>query len=134
MKTRVTILFSLALALLAACGGAPAASVQPTTPPAADPPASTIDLDAGKMLFVATCAACHGPEGKGIENLGKDFTTSEYVNQASDSELLEFIKVGRAADDPLNSTGIIMPAKGGNASLSDDDLLAIIAYMRSIQQ
>jgi disulfide bond formation protein DsbB len=51
----------------------------------------------------------------------------------SDTELVEFIKVGRDPGDPANTTGIGMPAKGGNPSLDDDDILAILAYIGSLE-
>ncbi|MBE2194847.1 MAG: c-type cytochrome [Anaerolinea sp.] len=85
----------------------------------------------GERLFVA-CGACHGANAKGIPNLGKDLTASEFVTGLSDAELLTFIKTGRPIWDPLNTTGIDMPPKGGNPALSDDDILAIIAYIRSL--
>jgi disulfide bond formation protein DsbB len=88
----------------------------------------------GQELFTATCAACHGPAGEGVQGLGKDVTTSAFIAGETDQELVDFIKVGRDPSDPLNTTGIGMPAKGGNPSLSDEDLLDIVAFIRSIQQ
>ena len=88
----------------------------------------------GQELFTATCAACHGPAGQGVQGLGKDVTTSAFIAGETDQELVDFIKVGRDPSDPLNTTGIGMPAKGGNPSLSDEDLLDIVAFIRSIQQ
>ena len=81
-----------------------------------------------------TCGACHGPEGKGVTGLGKDMTHSEFIAEKTDAELLEFIKVGRAPDDPLNTTGVLMPPKGGNPALTDQQLMDIIAYVRSIHE
>lgn len=85
----------------------------------------------GERLFVA-CGACHGANAKGIPNLGKDLTASEFLAGLSDADLLTFIKTGRPIWDPLNTTGIDMPPKGGNPALSDDDILAIIAFIRSL--
>jgi disulfide bond formation protein DsbB len=47
---------------------------------------------------------------------------------------MAFIKTGRPASDPLNTTGVDMPPKGGNPALSDQDLADIIAFIRSIHQ
>lgn len=91
------------------------------------------DAEAGKKHF-ATCAGCHGPDGKGLPNLGKDLTASVFVTGKTDAELVEFLKVGRAADAPDNTTHVAMPPKGGNPALSDDDLLDVVAYVRTIQQ
>lgn len=113
--------------VLSACGGGSA----PTEPPPA--PASAGDPARGEELFV-TCAACHGPNGEGVEGLGKDMTASEFIASKSDDELVEFIKVGRAPDDPLNTTGVAMLPKGGNPALSDEDLYDIVAYIRTLQK
>ena len=92
------------------------------------------DATAGKDLFTKTCSACHGPAGEGIEGLGKDMTTSEFIAGKTDVGLLEFIKVGRDPGDPLNTTGIAMLPKGGNPALTDENLTDIIAFIRSIQK
>lgn len=90
------------------------------------------DAGHGKEIFVA-CAACHGPDGKGVPNLGKDLTTSTFAKGLTDAELVAFLKVGRDATDPLNTTGVAMPPKGGNPALTDDDLLDIVAYVRELE-
>ena len=91
------------------------------------------NVDKGKTLF-ATCAACHGANGEGVTGLGKPFTTSEFITSKTDAELVEFLKVGRAVDDPLNTTGVAMPPKGGNPALSDQDLLDLVAFIRTLHQ
>ena len=48
--------------------------------------------------------------------------------------MLEFVKVGRPTGDPLNTTGVDMPPKGGNPALSEEDLYDIVAYIRAIHQ
>lgn len=93
----------------------------------------TPDLDKGKQLFLQVCAACHGPDAKGLPNLGRDLTNSKFIAEKNDQELLEFVKVGRSPTDPLNTTGIPMPPKGGNPALTDEDILHIIAYIRTLQ-
>ena len=87
----------------------------------------------GKQLFLQVCAACHGPDAKGLPNLGKDLTNSKFIAEKTDEELLQFVKVGRSPTDPLNTTGIAMPPKGGNPALSDEDIRHIIAYIRTLQ-
>jgi len=115
---------------LAACGGSSAAPEveEPTATPV---PAG--DAVAGETQYSQTCVACHGIGGEGIDGLGKPFTTSEFLRENSDQEMLEFIKVGRPSGDPLNTTGIDMPAKGGNPALTDEQILDIIAYIRTLQ-
>ncbi len=88
----------------------------------------------GKILFDQTCSACHGMDGKGLPNLGKNLTTSSFVKSESDDELIEFIKKGRPVDDPLNTTHVAMPPLGGNPSLKDQQIKDIIAYMRKLNK
>jgi len=65
--------------------------------------------------------------------LGNDLTTSDFVKDLSDEELLIFIAAGRNADDPQSKTGVDMPPKGGNPGLSDSDLAHIVAYLRALE-
>jgi disulfide bond formation protein DsbB len=57
---------------------------------------------------------------------------SAFVNSRSDDQLLAFLQTGRPVTDPLNTTGVLMPPRGGQASLTDRDLLNVIAYLRSL--
>jgi disulfide bond formation protein DsbB len=68
-----------------------------------------------------------------MPGLGKDMTTSEFIGSKSDTELVEFIKLGRALDDPLNTTGVPMPPMGANPALTDDELMAIVQFIRSLR-
>jgi disulfide bond formation protein DsbB len=97
-------------------------------------PVSTGDAAAGEPLFNSTCSACHGPDAKGMPNLGKDLTTSEFLKERSDAEMLDFVLIGRTAGDPLNDTGVDMPPRGGNPALSNDDIYDIIAYLRTLEE
>lgn len=116
---------SLALGL-AACGGGAAPTPAPAGPVG--------DAAKGQALFISTCSACHGPAGTGVAGLGKDLTTSAFMAEQSDAELLAFIKAGRPASDPLNTTGVDMPPRGGNPALTDQDLADIISFLRSIRK
>jgi len=44
------------------------------------------------------------------------------------------LKEGRPSGHELNTTGVDMPPKGGNPSLTDEDPSAVVAYLRSINQ
>ncbi|GAB4580561.1 MAG: hypothetical protein Fur0022_33030 [Anaerolineales bacterium] len=122
MKTKLFFLISFFLMfLLTACGGSAA---QPTP---------IGDATAGKAKFESTCIACHGVDGKGMPNLGKDLTTSEFVKTTSDLDLVAFITQGRPPGDPANTTGVDMPPKGGNPALTEDDLKNIVSYLRTLQ-
>ncbi len=137
-----TVLVVVVVAL-AACGGSttPVPARVTDAPKATDAPKPTEppktaagDPVAGKKVYDTACVACHGPDATGITGLGKSWVTSEFVKSQTDAQLLDFIKKGRLASDPANTTGVDMPAKGGNPALNDADLNNIIAYMRSINK
>jgi disulfide bond formation protein DsbB len=118
---RATFFFPLlaAAALLAACGGAA--------------PAPFGDSVAGKAAFTSTCVPCHGADAKGVTGLGKNLTTSEFLHGQTDEQMLAFLQTGRPASDPLNTTGVDMPPRGGNPVFTDPDLQNIVAYLRTLQ-
>jgi disulfide bond formation protein DsbB len=88
----------------------------------------------GAKVFASTCIACHGKDARGLPNLGKDLVASTFVRGLDDDGLLAFIKRGRNPGDPANTTKLDMPARGGNPALTDDDLLDVIAFVRSLQK
>lgn len=88
-------------------------------------------VDEGASLFSGRglCNACHGPQGKGIPNLGADLTDDEWLHSdGSFAGILETIVKGVSPDK--SSTGTVMPPKGGS-SLSDEQLKAVAAYVWS---
>lgn len=100
-------------------------------------PAASAALDpaavkAGRTIFLTVCAACHGPKATGLKGLGKPLIGSVFFNGHSDDELLAFLQRGRPVTDPLNTTGVTMPARGGRPTLTDTDLQHVIAYIRSL--
>jgi disulfide bond formation protein DsbB len=125
MKFRLLTLLTLLVLsglLMAACGGG-----------AAPTPTPRGDAVAGKTKFESTCSACHGPDAKGIVGLGKDLTTSEFAKGKTDDELVAFVTKGRDPTDPLNTTGVAMPPRGGNPALTDNDLYDIVRYVRTLE-
>ena len=132
MKRRhlhVWILCVILVGGLAACGGQDTGGEVTT-----GTGYSSETIRQGESLYQQTCLACHGPDGKGLPSLGKDLIASEFVDNSSDDELLTYVLEGRAADAPDNTTGVAMPPKGGFEFLTDEDILKIIAYIRSIQE
>ncbi|MEE2663485.1 MAG: c-type cytochrome [Myxococcota bacterium] len=121
------------LGLWAQAPESPTAGIQTAVPTeATSVPTQAAGPPDGKALFGVTCTACHGPAGKGVPGLGKDMTNSAFIDGLSDSELADFIEQGRAADDPLNTTGVAMPPNGLNTALSADDRMAIARFIRSL--
>ncbi len=129
-----------ALLLSTACGGGaaptskPAAQSGATSAPAKPAAAAAGDPAKGKTLYDGTCSSCHGPDAKGLPNLGKDITTSAFVKSETDAQLVAFIKTGRPASDPANTTKVDMPPKGGNPTLTDAQILDIVAYVRTVNK
>jgi cytochrome c oxidase subunit 3 len=91
------------------------------------------DLERGKAIALETCASCHGAELRGMERNGKSLVESAFVAARSDAEVLAFLKVGRQPFDPENTTGVGMPARGGNPTLDDGKLADVIAFLRVLQ-
>lgn len=127
---RLLALLAVAAMVLAACGGGDSDGGDGATDGGGS--GMTGDAVAGEEIFASTCAACHGPDATGIEGLGPDMHNNEFINGSSDEELVAFIEVGRNADDPDNSTGVAMPPKGGNPSLTEQDLYDVTAYIRTL--
>lgn len=90
-------------------------------------------IASGSQLYNSTCIACHGAAGVGIPGNGKKLADNVFIQSLNDDNLLAFVKQGRAPSDPKNTTGIQMPPKGGNPAMSDDDILDVVAYLRTLQ-
>lgn len=73
-----------------------------------------------KAAYTASCAACHTTGAAGAPKLGDKSTWAPRIKSGIDTLYNSAIK-GKNA----------MPAKGGNASLSDADVKAVVDYMVS---
>lgn len=101
---------------------APAASE--TTPATESASAAEATTDAagpkadGKAIFESTCKLCHGGNIPGAPVVGKKEDWAVRIKQGQET-------LHKHALEGFNS----MPAKGGNASLSDDEVKAAVDYM-----
>ena len=96
-----------------------------------DTPKAPRGASRAQRLYLGLCATCHGVDGHGSwratlflirpEDLGDPVRMSGH----SDQYLFDIVKHGGA---PLGRPG--MPAFG--ASLNDDDLRALVAYVRGL--
>lgn len=120
MRRTLPLVVALALALTA-CGGDDAAD-------GPDPEA----VARGIVLYEGNCQVCHGIEGAGVEGLGKPWVDSSFIQARTDQEMLDFIIEGRASDHPDNTTGIAMMPRAGNPNLTDEQILDLVAYMRTL--
>ncbi len=130
-RTATAVALAATLTLLSGCGGGSESSETAATP-AVD--ANAFAKAKGKVIYNKTCIACHGEGGVGVENLGKNWVVSEFIANATDEELVEFIKVGRPIDDPMSAGKAPMPPYGGDPTLTDEDLQNIVVYMRSLHE
>ncbi|MGA9032405.1 MAG: cytochrome c oxidase subunit II [Sulfuricaulis sp.] len=81
-------------------------------------------LEKGKKAYAATCAACHGPEGKGIPGVFPALEGSKVATGPVD-EHIKTVLHGRAT----GKFSAQMPAFA--AQLSDTDVAAIITFERN---
>ena len=75
-------------------------------------------LATGKMVYAQTCAACHAAGLVGAPKIGDKEAWSAHIEHGLD-HMVESVIKGKGA----------MPAKGGNASLSDDEVKAAVSYI-----
>ncbi len=108
------------LSVLAACGGGDG-----------KPPANA-GVAQGQAIFERICATCHGKDANGLPKLGKGLRNNEFTKSQSDAELVAFMKTGRPATHPLNTTGVDMPPKGGDPTITDKDLQNVVAFLRTL--
>jgi mono/diheme cytochrome c family protein len=84
----------------------------------------------GDALFhsSANCYACHGSKAEGL--VGPNLTDAEWIHsKGSYDDIVAQINKGVPKEE--SKSGIVMPPKGG-ATLSDDDVKAIAAYVHSL--
>lgn len=86
----------------------------------------------GQTTYFRYCAVCHGPQGEGVDSLGKSLIASDFVAELANDELAQFIAAGRPVNDPLNTTQIEMLPYGGQAPFTGDVMENLVAYLRTI--
>lgn len=101
-----------------------------------NPQSNEIQLDStlvsqGRVLFTRTCITCHTAAGDAVPNLGVSLKTSTRVASMSTDELAAFVKAGSLPGMTQNQTGMSMPP---NPSMKENQLQALAAYVKSLQQ
>ncbi|GAB3954060.1 hypothetical protein GCM10028805_38850 [Spirosoma harenae] len=88
----------------------------------------------GLKLFRSICATCHGPDGKGIQDLAPPLKGSEYID-GSMKRLAAIILHG--VSGPIHVDGKLyqltneMPALINNNTISDQDIADIIGFTQN---
>jgi cytochrome c553 len=85
-----------------------------------------------KASYESSCAKCHGADGKGQTKMGqklgvKDYTDAKVQADLKDDAAIKAIKEGLKDKDGKT---LMKPAEG----LSDDDVKALVAYMRTFKK
>ena len=82
-------------------------------------------LAAGSAIYNQTCVACHGADGKGAIPGAPDFTDPNGSLTHGDEHLTEAIEHGKQSP----GAPIAMPPMGGNASMTKQDIRAVLIYL-----
>ena len=79
----------------------------------------------GSTVFASKCALCHGKDGAGLPNWKSkgqpDLTSADWQKSRTDAQIGEIVKNGK---------GKYMPSF--KAKLSDDEINAVVAHVRSL--
>ena len=96
--------------------------------------AGLISVSAGdvKENWEKTCAKCHGPDGKGDTKMGqklgiKDLTDAKLQGELKDDQAFKAVKEGIKDNEGKIK---MKPAEG----LSDDDIKALVAHVRTLKK
>lgn len=89
--------------------------------------ADEASVTAGKAVYSQTCIACHGANGKGAIPGVRNLTDPNGALTKSDEELIESIVNGTQTPGSF----MAMPPKGGNPILTEEDINAVITYLRA---
>lgn len=94
----------------------------------AGPPVEGVDAAAGQRVYDRTCAACHGPAGRGTPK-GPPFVDRIYEpSHHSDAAFVFAVRQGVPAHHWQFGD---MPPQSG---ISDADILNVVAYVRALQR
>ncbi|HQY87024.1 MAG TPA: c-type cytochrome, partial [Tepidisphaeraceae bacterium] len=107
-------------------------SYVPLPPAVVGSPLDMARVAAGHRLYMASCAACHGADARGVEKFGKNLRMGLAYN-STDESLQQLIIRGRQPGEPGHTTNIPMPPRGGRDDFGDSEISDIVVYLRSLQ-
>jgi len=90
-------------------------------------PAMASDLDQGKATYDSKCAMCHKNGIAGSPKLGDKAAWEKRIAKGDEQMITNSINGFRGESG-------FMPAKGGHASLSDEEVANAVHYMVSVSK
>ncbi len=105
-----------------------AASTGPAAVADAGTGTETEPVDLGKKIYDGLCFSCHST---GLANIPQLGDTAAWTDRIAQGNALLY---ERSIKGFVGESGMVMPAKGGNPSLSDDEVRAAVDYMVSNSQ
>lgn len=105
----------LLILCLAGCGGAPHSAKQDQTPLLPNTPAEHVE---GETVYDANCSSCHDSSRDGAPRLGYLAAWTRRLKQSEETLV-------QHATEGLD----LMPPRGDNADLSDQQIRAAVLYM-----
>jgi cytochrome c6 len=86
----------------------------------------------GKAIYEKECTKCHGADGKGDTKMGKKYGAKDYTDAKVQDELKDEAAIKAVKEGYKDKEGkvIMKPSEG----LSDDDIKAVVAYMRKFKK
>ncbi len=88
----------------------------------------------GREVFGYFCADCHGLDGRGLPGRGLELAGSSFVRDQSDDDLAAFIRRGRAAGDPANTSGQAMLGMESFAAFEEEHYPLVVEYLRQLNR
>src|ERR1700694_5198072 len=85
-----------------------------------------------KALYAKDCAKCHGEDGKGETKMGKKLGAKDYTDPKVQAELKDDAACKAIKEGLKDKEGktLMKPAEG----TSDEDIKALVAYMRTFKK
>ena len=95
-------------------------------------PALSVCAADAKANYEKDCAKCHGADGKGDTKMGKKLGAKDYTDPKVQAELKDDAAFKATKEGLKDKDGKVLmkPAEG----LSDDDIKALVAYMRTFKK
>jgi len=95
-------------------------------------PAPLVFATDAKALYEKDCAKCHGSDGKGETKMGKKLGARDYTDPKVQAALTDEAAFKATKEGLKDKEGKVLmkPAEG----TSDDDIKALVAYMRAFKK